>query len=154
MANGVFNVSKGRGNEFIERVEQDDPTGCEIVIMALKVAEADATLNDYDTFAALLAGSNTEADFTNYARKTLTAASVSRSVDDSGNVQTSAIVDQTFSSAGGASNNSLVKIVIGYDYLGTGVDANIVPISHHDYVATTDGNDLLVDFGASFYSAS
>lgn len=155
MANGVFNVAKGRVNELIERVEQDDPSGCEIQLKLLKTAEADATLEDYDTFSALLAGSNTEADFTNYATISLTASDVSRTVDDSGNTQYSVITDQTWSSAGGASNNTIVKLVVCYDPLGTDVDANLIPLTHHDFSATTNGNDLIADFSASgFYSAA
>jgi hypothetical protein len=39
-------------------------------MLLLKTAEADATLKDRDDVAAILANGSTEADFTNYARKT------------------------------------------------------------------------------------
>ena len=154
MANQIFNVSKGRINQFVENVEQDDPTGCEIVIVLLKTAEADATLIDYDTLAALLAGSNTEADFTNYARKVLTAPDMSRTVDDTANSQYSTFVDQTWTAAGGTTDNTTAKLIVCYDPLGTGVDANLIPMSHHDFVGTTDGNDFGADFGTSTVSAA
>jgi hypothetical protein len=158
MADGVFNIAKGRVNELHNRVDSSDPTNAVLVIMLLKVAEADATLVDYDTFTAILAGSNTEADFTNYARKTLSDSDVSTSVtDDSGNTRDADIADQTWSSAGGASNNTLVKLIIGYAPDSTALpdDSTIVPLCHYDFSATTDGNDLQAVVNASgYFSAS
>ena len=155
MANGVFNIAKGRVNELCDRVEQGDPAASRLQVRLLKTAEADATLEDYDTFAAILVGSNVEADFTNYATKTLAAADVSRTTDDTGNTQYSTVDnDQTWTAAGGATNNTLVKLVICYDPAGTDVDANLIPLTHHDFSATTDGNDLIADFQASFFTAS
>ena len=155
MANGVFNIAKGRVNELCDRVEHGDPAASRLQVKLLQVAEADATLQDYDTFSALLGGSNTEATFTNYATKTLAAADLSRTTDDTGNTQYSTVDnDQTWTAAGGATNNTLVKLVICYDAAGTDVDANLIPLTHHDYSATTDGNDLIADFGASFFSAA
>ena len=155
MANGVFNIAKGRVAELVERVESGDPAAARLQIRLLKAAEADATLEDYDTFSALLVpAGNTEADFTNYATKTLSSTELSRTVDDTANTQYVTSTDQTWTSAGGATNNTLVKLVICYDPLGTDVDANLIPLTHHDFSATTDGNDLIADFGTSFYTAS
>jgi len=155
MANGVFNIAKGRVNELTERIEQGDPAAARFQIRLLKTAEADATLQDYDTFQALLVpAGNVEADFTNYVTKTLTSTELSRTVDDTANTQYSTSTDVTYTAAGGASNNTLVKLVVCYDPAGTDVDANLVPLTHHDFSATTDGNDLIADFGTSFYTAS
>ena len=157
MANGVMNIAKGRANEFYRRVDGNDPTNSVMVLVLLKVAEADATLEDYDDLSALLgAAGNTEADFTNYARKTLDDTDLaSITVDDSGNTQYFTFVDQTWTSAGGATNNTLVKLLVCYDNDSTGgTDANIVPISHHDFSATTNGNDLTADFGTKVFEAS
>ena len=64
MADGVFNISKGA---FAEKIRD---TGSMTLVLLLKVAQVDATLVDHDDVAALLAAANTEATFTNYARKT------------------------------------------------------------------------------------
>ena len=73
MADGAFNVAKGRAVEFYYRVKSNDPVNAAFVFLLLKAADADAVLGDYDDLAVLLgAAGNTEADFTNYARKTLT----------------------------------------------------------------------------------
>lgn len=157
MADGVFNIAKGRVNELVRRVVANDPANSALVVVLLKTAEADATLKDYDTLSALLAGANTEADFTNYARKSLTDADLSDpTTDDTGDSQWSDMPDQTWTSAGGASNNTLAKFIVCYDSDTTGgTDANLVPLTYHDFVATTDGNDLLAQIAATgFYDAA
>ena len=158
MADGVFNVSKGRVNEYVNRVDSNDPTNSAIVVVLLKVAEADATLDDYDTLSAiLLAAGNTEADFTNYARKVLTDTDVTAPTpDDTNNRQDADLPDQTWTSAGGATNNTLVKLLICYDNDSTaGDDTNIIPLTYHDFAVTTDGNDLTAQIAAAgFYRAS
>lgn len=155
MADQVLNFAKGRVNEFFHRVADNDPANSAIVVVLLKVAEADATLLDYDDLGALLGGSNTEADFTNYARKVLTGVS-GGTVDDTNDWVQNFITDQTWTSAGGATNNTLVKLLVCYDDDTTGgTDANIIVLSHHDFAATTDGNDLIADEGANgFYRAA
>lgn len=157
MADGVFNIAKGRIVELYNRVDNSDPTNAVLVLVLLKVAEADSTLEDYDTLSALLLGSNTEADFTSYARITLDDTDLSASaVDDTNNRYDLDIPDQTWSSAGGVSDNTLVKLLICYDSDSTGgTDANIVPLCHYDFAVTTDGNDLTAQVAsAGFFRAS
>lgn len=153
MADGTFNIAKGRVNELHDRVDGNDPTNSAIVVVLLKVAEADGTLEDYDTLSALLAGSNTEADFTNYARKVLTDSDVSASaVDDTNNRRESDLPDQTWSSAGGGTDNTLVKLIVCYDDDSTGgTDANLIPLTHHDFSVTTNGGDITAQFDSAGY---
>lgn len=156
MANGVFNIAKGRVNEYVARVAANDPANSALIIVLLKVAEADATLEDYDDLSALLAGANTEADFTNYgARKALTDVDVTAPTpDDTNNWQEADLPDVTWSSAGGATNNTMVKLLVCYDADTTGgTDANIIPLTHHDWTPTTDGSDLTAVING-FYRAS
>lgn len=151
MANQVMNIAKGRVNELFNRVDSNDPANSAIIIVLLKVAEADATLVDYDDLSALLAGANTEADFTNYARKVLTDTEIAAPTpDDTNNWMQAFITDQVWTAAGGTLDNTLVKFLICYDSDTTGgTDANIVVLTHHDFVATTNGNDLTADEGAN-----
>ena len=148
MPNGVFNIAKGRVAELANRVNANDPTNSALIVVLLKAAEADGTLEDYDDLGALLgAAGNTEADYTgaNYARKTLTDASgITVTTDDTGNEKEVAIGDQTFAGAGGTVTNSLVKMLVCYDDdTGAGTDANIIPLVHLDISVTTDGSDLV-----------
>lgn len=157
MANGVFNIAKGRVNELQRRVVANDPASSAIVLVLLKTVEVDGTIQDYDTLDAMLTAGggtvNVEADFTNYARKVLTDTELSNpTVDDGGNSQWADMPDQTFTSAGGATNNTLVKAIVCYDNdTGTGTDANLIPLTYHDFSATTDGNDLIAQIAATGY---
>lgn len=159
MADQVFNIAKGRIVEYYNRVKGNDPANAAFIVVLLKVAEADATLIDYDDLNALLgAAGNTEADFTNYARKTLTDSDLATlpAPDDTNNRYDVDLPDQTYSSAGGASNNTLVKALVCYDSDTTGgTDANIIPLCHYDFSVTTDGNDLNLNWNAAgFFRAS
>ena len=161
MANIVFNISKGEVNAYTKRVVNNDPANSALVLVLLKTAQADATLLDYDTLDAILTAgggtANVEADFTNYARKVLTNTELSApTVDDTGNEQYSDMPDQTYTSAGGATNNTLVKALICYDSDTTsGTDANLIPLTAHDVSVTTDGNNLTLTIPANgFYGAT
>lgn len=159
MGDGAFNVAKGRAVEFYYRVKSNDPVNSALVILLLKAAEADSVLGDYDDLAALLgAAGNTEADFTNYARKTLTDSDLEPlpAPDDTNNRYEIDLPNQPFDNAGGAVNNDLVKAVIAYDSDSTsGNDSGVIPIAHYDCVATTNGGDILLEIDASgFYRAA
>lgn len=161
MANIVFNISKGEVNAYTKRVVNNDPANSALVLVLLKTVQADATLMDYDTLEAILTAgggtANVEADFTNYARKVLTNTELSApTVDDTGNEQYSDMPDQTYTSAGGATNNTLVKALICYDSDTTsGTDANLIPLTAHDVSVTTDGNNLTLTIPANgFYAAT
>lgn len=156
MADGVFNVAKGRVNELVNRVASNDPANSAIVVVLLQLNQADATLEDYDDLSALLANAgNTEATFTNYARKVLTDADLSAPTpDDTNNRQDADSPDQTWTSAGGAANNTLTKLLFCYDGDTTaGTDSNIIPLTHHDFALTTDGTDISAVIN-NFYRAS
>lgn len=157
MGDIVFNVAKGKVNELHDRVDGDDPSPSALIVVLLKVVASDATLKDQATLAAVLAGGSTEADFTNYARKTLTNVDIGPSVADNTNDRREAdIADQTWTAAGGASNNSLVKLLVCYDAnTGAGTDTDIVPLTAHDFVITTNGGDITAQINAAgYYRAS
>lgn len=156
MADGVFNVAKGKVNEYMARVDGNDPAAGTIVVVLFKVSEADGTLEDYDLLSTLIAGSNTEADFTNYARKVLTDSDITAPTpDDTNNRQDADIPDQTWTSAGGATNNTLTKLIVCYDPSSSGVtDSVMIPLTHHDFTSTTDGSDLTAQFPNGFYRAA
>ena len=158
MADMPFNIALGRAVEFYNRVESNDPTDAVLTIVLFKVSEADDTLADYATLGDIISGSNTEADFTNYARIELSAVELAAlpAPDDGNNRIDIDIPDQTWTTAGGATNNTLTKLVICYDSDSTGgTDANIIPISHHDFVLTTDASDITAQINAAgFYRAA
>lgn len=145
MADFVFNIAKGA----VAEMARDSASA--FLILLLKVAEADATMKDYDTVAALVAGTPDEADFTNYARKTGITATIT--VDDTNDRVDLDLPDQTWTSAGGASNNTLTDAVVAYE--NAAADATRIPCTNHDFAVTTDGSDLTIIFNASgFYRAA
>jgi hypothetical protein len=152
MANGVFNIAKGRTAYYATLPGANDA----LIVVLLKASglEADDTLNNYDTLAALLAAANDEGDFTNYTRKTL--GSVTVTVDDTNNRADVDAADITYTAAGGASNNSIAKAIVCYDPDTTGgTDADIIPLTYHDMVFTTDGTDQQITIPTDgFYRAA
>lgn len=152
MADGVFNIAKGKAGYYATLPAASDA----LIVVLLKATglEADNTLNNYDDLAALLAAANDEADFTNYSRKTL--ASVAGTIDDTNNWLDVDAADFTYTAAGGAANNSIGKALICYDpSTGSGTDSEIIPLTYHDCVFTTDGTDQQIALAAAgFYRAA
>lgn len=155
MGNVVFNVAKGKVNEYHDRVNSSDPTNAVLVVVLLKSAglESDAALVDHNDLAAVLAAANDECDFTNYARKILSDSDIGPAVpDDTNERNESDIPDQTWTAAGGATNNTIGKLLICYDPDSTGgADSAIIPLTAHDFSATTDGTDLTAQIAAAGY---
>jgi hypothetical protein len=140
MADGVFNIARGA---FAEKFRDAAANG---IVMLLKANETEADLIDHDALDVLLgAAGNTEADFTNYARKTGLTGSIT--VDDSNDRVDVDFPDQTWSSAGNGTNNTLTKLVTAYEE--SAADSGRIPLTHHDFAATTDGSDLTAQFNAS-----
>jgi hypothetical protein len=145
VANFIFNISKGKDVAFVENVNNNTPANSALVVVLLQVTQADATLRDYNNLSLLLANAgNTEATFTNYARKVITNTDgLSLNIDNVANTVSIDIPDQIWTSAGGTTNNTLVKLLVCYDPDSTaGYDTTIVPIYAYDFAATTNGGNL------------
>lgn len=146
MADGTFNISKAKAHQLVI----DFPNELEVIL--LKANEAETALVDHNDMAALLAAAgNTEADFTNYARKTGLAETVQ--VDDTNDLVDIDVPDQTWTAAGGTTNNTLTKAIVAVQTGGaTPSDSALIPLTHHDFAVTTDGSDLTIQFDAQgFY---
>lgn len=156
MSDFVFNGAKGRVVELYNHVDTNVPAGCKLVVMAVnRGAATDATLKDYATFATLIADADL-AEVTNggYARKTLTGASLAAIAADTANDRFDVdIPDQTFLAV--AVGTAWTDVVTGYDPLGTGVDANIIPLTCHAFAQTPDGSAITVEIAAAgFFRAN
>lgn len=149
MGDFIFNQAKGRIREFADDAG-GDVAAAQIVLLLLKASAADATAIDFDTISAVLGdASTTEADFTNYARKDIEDADITVTVDDTNDRVDIDIPDQTFSSAGNGTNNTLTDAVFAFDASGTDADSALIPISQHDFTPTTDGSDLTVQIASA-----
>jgi hypothetical protein len=150
VANIVFNISKGRVVEFYNRVENNDPTNAAIILVPIETAglEADATLIDVDSLAALIAGTTNEQ--TTMGRKTLTDADLAAlpAPDDTNDRYEVSLPAVTWTAASG---NAISKIAVCYDSDTTaGTDSNIIPLTMFDFAQTPSGADITMQTGVFF----
>ncbi len=142
MADFVFNVGKGVTAEKI------NDSAAVVGVMVIKTAESDANLKTRTTLADLL-GHNTEAAAVGYARKTGLTGTVT--VDQVNNRVDVSIPNQTWT--GVAAGETWAKLIVYYQ--DSGSDSGRIPLTAHDFVVTTDGSDITVQFAAAgFYRAS
>lgn len=146
MADGVFNIAKGAVAEMVR------DSAAKLILILLKANEAEATLIDRDTVALMLAEAGTvEATFTNYARKTALAGTIT--VDGTNDRVDVDVPDQTWTAAGNGVNDTLTKLIVAYE--NAAADSTRIPCTHHDFAVTTDGRDLLAQVAtAGFFRAS
>ena len=157
MSDFVFNVAKGRVIEYYNRVDSNDPANSALIVVVLATSglESDATLKDFDTLSAVVAGTTNEVTNTNYARKTLTDADLGAlAVDDTNDRFDADIPDQTWTAV--AAGDGWSKLLVCYDPDTTaGTDTTIVPLTAHDFVVTPNGSDITAQINASgFFRAA
>lgn len=149
MANIIANQGLGRIREFADDAA-GDVTASQLRVYLLQAAEADDALRDHDTMSALIgAAGNTEATFTNYTNKVIEDGDITVTVDDTNNRVDIDVPDQTWSSAGNGTNNTLTDAVVAWDPDGTDTDSQNIPMSIHDFTPTTTGADLTMQVDAS-----
>lgn len=128
-----------------------DTTADLIAVLLQSGGQTDGALADHATLAAILAGGNTECDFTNYARKVL--AGPARSVDAAGDrVLLTVTSPITWVGAGGANNDAVARILYCYKPDAASVDSAVLPLMATDISATTNGNDLQVTVHADGFA--
>lgn len=159
MGDFVFNIAKGRIVELYNRVKNNDPATSAFIIMLLAATgvETDATLQDKDDVAALVAGATNEATNTGYARKVLTDADLlAWAPDDVNDRWDLDIPDQTWTGLANDGTGAISDLVVAYDSdTGTGTDSNVVPMTLHDFAVTPDGSDVTLEVAAAgFFRAS
>lgn len=147
MADFVFNIAKGRVHQLARNVEDGSPANARLVAVPIEAAgiEADATLKDYDTLAALLAAANNEQ--VTMGRKEIAAANITISVDDVNERVDIDIDDLVWT---GAAGNAIAAIVICYDPdNAAGTDADLIPLTKHDFAITPDGSNVTAQVNAA-----
>lgn len=153
MADIVFNIAKGRVAELYNRVDTNDPANSALVIVPVDVgATSDATIRDFDTLAAVLAGGVTERTATGWNRKTLTDTDLAAFAPDDTNDRVDLdTADQTWT---GVSAGTVTDLIVCYDNDTTGgSDTNLIPLTMHDFAITPDGSDVVATI-AGFFRAS
>lgn len=154
MADFVFNISKGRVAELYNRVDANDPSTAVLWVIPVDVAAVtDATIKDFDTLSAILAGGVTERTTGGWNRKTITDTDISAMTpDDTNDRMDLDIADQTWTAV---TTGAVTDLIICYEALGAGTTANMVPLTQHDFAITPDGSDVTaVIAAAGFFRAS
>lgn len=136
MANFVMNIAKGRFAELCTMPLTADA----LLLIPVETAgvETDAVLKDLDTVTAFFAGTTNEQ--TTLGRKSITTG-ITVVVDDTNDWVDVDVPDQTWVAGTG---NAISDLLLAYDNdTAAGTDANIVPLSVHDFTVTPSGVDIV-----------
>lgn len=154
MADFIFNISKGRFVEFYNRVKSNDPTNSAFILVPVNAgATSDATIRDFATLSAVLAGGVTERTAGGWGRKTIddTALAALPAPDNVNDRYDVDMPDQTWTAV--AAGNDSTDLILCYDNDTTsGTDANLIPIAQYDFAITTDGSDVVAVVNASGFA--
>ena len=152
MADFVFNIAKGRTVEFYNRVQTNSPATAQITLVVVNTTALDATLVDYDTLAEILGDVNTaEVTNTNYARQQYTDNELAPYAPDDANDRTRLdLDDQTWTAVG--AGDAWTDAILCYDELGTGIAANMIPLTCQDFAVTPSGVDVTIRFDSQGWS--
>ena len=145
MANGdVFNISKGQCVSQYLRVFNGDPSTSRLVVVGIAATglESDTTLIRRATLADVItAGATREWTASGYSRHVYVAADLPAYSPD--NVNDQALLDlpdPTWGPPVGTGGGDLAKLIVAYvPNIGTSTDAQIVPMTLHDFPWTPDG---------------
>lgn len=157
MAVPVNNAVRGKIQYYVEQA-RDTAAGLGALLLISAGLEGETTFSDRATVADILAATNDEATFTNYARKALPNPTVT--IDNPNDrvlmgLTGAAPVTIRWDNAGGPIggggivNNLVGRMVIYYDPTpGTSTDAQLIPLFSPDVAAQTDGTHLVVTIDA------
>lgn len=152
MADLVFNIAKGRVAELYNRVDLGDPSAARLYVIPISAGAAtDATLRDCADFAAIIAAGASELTTGGWNRKTLTSADLgTMTVDNTNDRMPLDIADQTWTAV---TTGVSTDVVICYASVASPTNAQLVPLTLHDFPITPDGSDVTATV-ADFYRAS
>lgn len=141
----ISTIAAGRLNEFVNRVNNNDPATSGFIAMLLQDTglETMTVLRDYDDFAAILASTNTECSVASYNRIVLTDADIGAyTVDDANNRIDFDIADQSFGSL--ETGQNIAAVIVGYAPDTAGADSTIIPckITIPTSAVATTGNEF------------
>jgi hypothetical protein len=125
VADFTFNIKKGSIAALVQRVDENDPAASTLRLVPLSASGTEAQGQDLATLAAV------EAD-ANFAEI---------NANNRVNVKVPSVT-WTAPTAGGNTTGLLVC----YD-AAAGADSTIVPLTHHTFAVTADGNDVVLNAG-------
>lgn len=147
IADIVLNVALGQIKYYVSQVGVGNAA---LIVVPLEASGlvSDATMRDYDTLAAVLAGASNEQ--TTIGRKTITSAT--GTVNDTDDRYEADIANPVWTSPSG---NVLGALLICFDPDTTGgTDSDIIPLTKHDWAVSADGDSLEATIADFFRAAS
>lgn len=148
MANYCFNNAKGRAVEYYYRVKNNDPSTSGFILVPCSASDTEANAQDANDLTAALATAINEQAAGNWARKTLTDSDLAALEDpDSDNDYDLAFPAVTWGPPGPTAGNNTTGLLVCYAPDVAGADGTIIPLSHHDFAVTADGNNVVLNAG-------
>jgi hypothetical protein len=147
VANFAFNIAKGRAVELYNHVDSNLVAASVLVLIPCSASDTEANAQDADNVTAALATAINEQTGGGWVRKDLTDTELAAfpAPDDV------SLPSVTWTGPTAASNTT--GLLVCYDVTGSDADGVLMPISHHDFAVTADGNDVILNAGV-FYRAS
>ena len=157
MADFVADIARGRAALYHDNVEQNVPTGCKLVLVALVSTDTDAARKGAADLAALKAlGSTIEATNTGYSRIDLAAADISQTVgttNTDNDIAVGGSTDPVFSTI--LAGDNWTHIAVCYSPGAASADSLVIPLTIQDFVVTPNGGDITALINANgYYRAS
>jgi hypothetical protein len=144
----TFNIAKGQVGEYLRRVDGNDPANSAIILVPMSTGGTQAQGQDLDTLVEADANF-AEQTSGGWVRKTLTDADFSSTnyeVDDTNNRFDMSLPSVTWT--GPTAGNNVASLLVCYDSDTTGgADSAIIPLTHHIFAVTADGNDVVLNAG-------
>jgi hypothetical protein len=153
MADLIFNIAKGRLVQLAKNVDEGTPANSRLILIPFNSTDTDDAVRDCDTVAAVEAlAATAERTLNGWNRKTLAAADVTLTLDDTGNTYSVDITDQSWTPTADA----VTDLCLAYDPDSTvGTDSDLIPLAWYDFAITPDGSTVTAQINASgAFSAS
>jgi hypothetical protein len=153
VANFAFNSAKGRAVELYNHVDSNLVAASVLVLIPCSASDTEANAQDASTVTEALATAINEQTGGGWVRKDLTDTELAAfpGPDDTNNRYDVSLPAVTWTTPTAASNTT--GLLVCYDATGSDADGVLLPISHHDFAVTADGNDVILNAGV-FYRAS
>jgi len=143
-----MNIAKGRIVQLVRNVDLNTPADAKIILIPLSASETEANAQDVDTVTAFLATAANEQTAGGWVRKTLTDADFAATdydADDTANLGEASLPSVTWTAP--TAPNNTTGLLVAYTEEVSPTDAVTIPLTHHDFVVTADGNDVVLNAG-------
>jgi hypothetical protein len=153
VANFAFNIAKGRAVELYNHVDSNLVAASVLVLIPCSASDTEANAQDADHVTAALATAINEQTGGGWVRKDLDDSLLAAfpAPDDASNRYDVSLPSVTWTTPTAGSDTT--GLLVCYDASGSDADGVLLPISHHDFAVTADGNDVILNAGV-FYRAS